>query len=797
MLRHSIYIAAVLCASSYADQPTTPVITKVSVNYTANTLTVTGTNLTSTKSAPDINFNNSVLTVTSWTNEQAVAALPGASSIAAGTYQLIVTDSGNTKSPTIFDLTLGAAGPVGPQGLTGPAGAQGAVGPVGQTGPVGPAGPTGLNWRGSWSSTVPYRVNDAVFYEGTSYVATASSLGFNPNEFSTTVWNRLAQGLNWLGAWSSSTTYYLNDSVSYRGSTYISLSGYLYSSPNTGNEPDTSPINWGLLASIGGVGPQGPIGPAGTAGARGPIGLTGPAGTTGPQGPAGPTGQAGVPGANGIGINWRGSWSSSATYSVNDAVSFGGQSYIATTTGQNFEPDVNTGAWGLLAVMGASSPITNWRGAWNSANQYCTGDAVQYNGSTYLNITTIGPPQGYRTGGPGCAANYPPDGNSGLWSLLASAGSAGPPGAMGPAGAAGATGPQGLVGPVGPQGTVGVPGPIGLTGPAGAQGVNGAVGQSGSAGPQGPAGAAGTNGIGVNWRGAWSSSVTYSVNDAVSFGGQSYIATTSGQNFEPDVNTGTWGLLATMGASSPIINWRGAWNSANQYCTGDAVQYNGSTYLNITTIGPPQGYRAGTPGCAANYPPDGNSGLWSLLASAGSAGPMGATGQTGSAGPIGLTGPAGGTGPQGSQGAPGPTGATGPQGPQGLSNVFQFPASDIVVGSATADQHMFDLPQGTWIIYGKGWAHNETGTAGTATCTIQGFANSYNNPPAVGIDSVSFTLAAASNSTIPTVAGAFAFTGGVTVLSATTMYMHLFCSVTNTTFTFENLNILAVQVAGQ
>ncbi len=76
-----------------------------------------------------------------------------------------------------------AAGGVGPPGPAGPDGAPGAVGPAGPQGPQGlrgpqgdpgPAGPTGsrgLNWRGGWNAGSDYAKDDAVYYNGSSYVA--------------------------------------------------------------------------------------------------------------------------------------------------------------------------------------------------------------------------------------------------------------------------------------------------------------------------------------------------------------------------------------------------------------------------------------------------------------------------------------------------------------------------------------------------------------------------------------------------------------------------------------------------
>ena len=60
---------------------------------------------------------------------------------------------------------------VGPAGPTGAAGA---------TGPQGPAGDPGIVWRGAWDSGTSYEANDAVYHEGSSYVALQETTGDEP-----------------------------------------------------------------------------------------------------------------------------------------------------------------------------------------------------------------------------------------------------------------------------------------------------------------------------------------------------------------------------------------------------------------------------------------------------------------------------------------------------------------------------------------------------------------------------------------------------------------------------------------
>jgi hypothetical protein len=131
----------------------------------------------------------------------------------------------------------GLAGATGPQGGTGPAGGAGPQGPAGIQGPIGPTGPQGadgikgdrgLRWRGPWAASIVYVVDDAVEFQGSSYVA----------------------------------------SIANADATFVSA-------------------NWQTLA---GRGLTGPVGPSGATGVDGLPGLQGPQGPSGSAGAAGPRG---------------------------------------------------------------------------------------------------------------------------------------------------------------------------------------------------------------------------------------------------------------------------------------------------------------------------------------------------------------------------------------------------------------------------------------------------------------------------------------------------------------------------
>jgi hypothetical protein len=438
-----------------------------------------------------LSFNGIYSSVTNY------ALADGVSYNGAGYVSLVASNHGNTpdQSPQQWSLfaAAGATGATGPAGSTGPAGPigptglQGMAGMPGATGATGPQGPPVANYLGNYQSTVNYALNDAVSWQGSTYVSLVAGNHGNTPSLSPAQWAVLAaQGLTgatgaagatgatgpagaagatgatgaqgpamtFQGGWLIGTQYALGDAVSYAGSAYIALTA------NLGREPDMSPQYWGLLAAAGAAGPagatgatglQGPTGYAGQQGPVGPQGLTGPAGAVGPAGATGATGAAGPVGP--------------------------------------------TGAAGLPGII--------YLGAYTSATNYGLNDSVTYQGSTYISLSASN------------LGNTPPQ-SPGFWSVLAMQGAAGQ------TGTAGATGPQG---------------PAGLPGAAGA------------AGTQGPAGPAGANGM--SYRSGWTASAGYAVNDAVSFDGTTYIAQSGNTSNEPDLYPQTWAVLAQAGSMGP------------------------------------------------------------------------------------------------------------------------------------------------------------------------------------------------------------------------------------------------------
>ncbi|MBS1799730.1 MAG: DNRLRE domain-containing protein [Acidobacteria bacterium] len=444
------------------------------------------------------------------------------------------------------------------------------------------------------------------------------------------------------------------------------------------------------LVSQGPIGPAGPIGITGAAGAQGVPGLQGIQGPAGPAGVAGATGATGATGPQGPPVSFQGTWSNATTYALGDAVSYNGSSYISLVSANiNHQPNSSPAQWSLLAQQGATGPAgptgatglqgiqgvqgpigpagptgatgatgavgpqgtpVSFQGAWSNATTYELGDAVSYNGSSYISLVIAN-------------INHQPNSSPAQWSLLAQQGATGATGLIGPIGL---TGPTGATGLTGATGATGPAGPIGATGPQGIQGVQGLTGPAGSTGATGATGAAGP-----------------------------------------------------QGPQGPPVSFQGAWNIATTYALGDAVSYTGSSYISLV---------AGNVG----FQPDISNVKWALLAKAGTNGTNGTNGATGATGPSGPTGATGATGPAG------PAGANG-SGVNAVSFVTSFTNGEPSPGST-----YYISPLSSSVSF------TSNGSIGTSTttnfvampiaCTMSALNVGVNNYYAAGSDTTTITV---------------------------------------------------------
>ncbi len=185
-----------------------------------------------------------------------------------------------------------------------------------------------FNWRGAWTATTAYEIDDIVKFGGNTYVcvvnhtSAASEAAFYTNDIgaSPTRWNLHVPGYEVKGTWAATTFYKLNDLVTYGNTIYVCTTQHTSSSTF-----DVTKFSTYLE-----------------------------------------------------GLKFEDTWNSTTEYQKGDIVSYGGYTYTSKTTNTNSNPASNLSDWGLL-IKGLFP-----QGDWSNATAYKPGDVVQYGGSLYV-----------------------------------------------------------------------------------------------------------------------------------------------------------------------------------------------------------------------------------------------------------------------------------------------------------------------------------------------------------------------------------------------------------------------------
>jgi hypothetical protein len=257
----------------------------------------------------------------------------------------------------------------------------------------------GSEWKGDWTTSTYYKVNDLVKYGGRVYLcneghesnASANS-GTSPDitaglEADFTKWDLYAASLDWKGDWATSTRYKINDVVRYGGISYVCNTGHQSSATATsdsdGLEADLS--KWDQYATgFSWIGDWS----ANYRYKKNDVVLYG--GTTyvcntGHKSAA--SASLGLEDDQGLwdyfhkGIEFLGDWSpSTVRYKVNDIVKFGSDLWICVTphTSSSTFAEVN---WSLF-VNGLE-----YENSWTNVGIYQPGDVVSYGGYAYISKT--------------------------------------------------------------------------------------------------------------------------------------------------------------------------------------------------------------------------------------------------------------------------------------------------------------------------------------------------------------------------------------------------------------------------
>jgi hypothetical protein len=214
----------------------------------------------------------------------------------------------------------------------------------------------GTEYKGDWTTSTAYKVDDLVTYNGTVYRANQDHTAAGSFLTDESKWNVYTKGFSYRGNWATTTTYALND--------VARVGGYLYQvtdahvSQSTFNADSSK---WTLFLQ---------------------------------------------------GIDFQSTWTTATLYQPGDIVKFGGYLYIANTEHTSSGTKINTTNFDVL-LEGQKNA-----GTWaSSGNVYKTGDVVGYGARSYICIQTHDQATDTAPNPPGPAIPIIPT-NTNYWSLL-------------------------------------------------------------------------------------------------------------------------------------------------------------------------------------------------------------------------------------------------------------------------------------------------------------------------------------------------------------------------------------------
>jgi hypothetical protein len=181
-----------------------------------------------------------------------------------------------------------------------------------------------FSWQQAWTTNTRYRVNDFVSYGGITYVCNQSHVSASTVadglELDLSKWDEFNQGIIYLGDWTDTVRYRINDVVKYGASTWICTTAHT----STSSFDETK---FDIFIE---------------------------------------------------GMQFENTWSISTEYQVGDTVIYGGYSYIASANNIGRNPLTETAYWDVYTTG------FNFRGDWDNATPYRVGDVVRLGGYTYL-----------------------------------------------------------------------------------------------------------------------------------------------------------------------------------------------------------------------------------------------------------------------------------------------------------------------------------------------------------------------------------------------------------------------------
>jgi hypothetical protein len=189
---------------------------------------------------------------------------------------------------------------------------------------------SGQDWKGDWLGTTFYKIGDIVKYGGQIYICNLGHTSQATLEADQAKWDLFNEGFDWKADWTINFTYKENDIVKYGGLVYICNNAHTSAnSESLGLENNQN--DWDLFNE---------------------------------------------------GFDWKGDWTTSTRYKLNDVASYGGQVYICNThhTSQSSESnglEVDQSKWTFFHKG------VEYKGSWTATTRYKVNDLVKYGSSIW------------------------------------------------------------------------------------------------------------------------------------------------------------------------------------------------------------------------------------------------------------------------------------------------------------------------------------------------------------------------------------------------------------------------------
>ena len=239
-----------------------------------------------------------------------------------------------------------------------------------------------FKWRGDWSTSTAYLIDDIVKYGGNNYVcivnhtSAAATADFYTDLNSNSYWQLQSESLFFKGDWAGSTFYKLNDLVKY--GTYQYRCTTQHTSTSTFDATKFSIFAEGLQFEDSYD--------AGTTYQKGDVvtygGYSYVAAQTTVLGVT-PIASASEWDLLNPGFNALGDFSYGTAYKTGDVVKYGGNSYVSLVNNTNEYPALTSGAVNSAYFQLLNEGI-NWRGTFDATTSYNINDSVRYVSSSYI-----------------------------------------------------------------------------------------------------------------------------------------------------------------------------------------------------------------------------------------------------------------------------------------------------------------------------------------------------------------------------------------------------------------------------